>query len=1036
MEDQEDYNQVARVPEATDHPCQPGPIKLNLLTRPLSSHEDLDAGFSFTKAKPRQQLDFSRKPKQSTDTHANEASTSLPPAAEALPFRTSPPASNITKPTQSKISATNPPKQASHEVTLLAVPFPNVYSPAPSEHVSTAEDPTACVGSPPSKLPINEASTSAEDTLGGPNSNEVNHTHHQYIHETYHAQRSSPRGTSHNPEHFTQETYDALGCFVNEIPHHSENAPQKPTTMRSRPSLAAIPASRVTKNRKKKVTVQGNNGGAVTSHRFLPTGETNEDMLLLLMNRIRQDRRERDATQAALEASNRQCQMFAALSSDLDARLHDTTKLCSEKEAQLSKIKAARPGWETKIKKLSEYVQGLTNDHNRLRDDARNIREQSSIIFKEKKCLHDALQEMSQMTTEQGSKSRKLVIEARRDLEMLQRKVQHQQSDIHNKQELLVAERAHNIQLEGQISDFAAGAARHEYLAGLLLGHRDVITRKIDEFLEKADFSKAATPGESQDHLRLMLEQCLTVLTNLKVHDAAKPDKYDKLQDSMRGYFDSITQSIESCAQNSTTMIADHQQLASLMQEQLRDLRSKLAADINFNEQLMDLREVKATLRERLQGTDSALRDARVESIALKQKVEDQQRKILTLEADVAQKRDSTEEVVTLLRLQELDSQNKVLQQSIAGLQTENVSLLEQMQQMKAKRSPVDNKLSHATKQVIILQSEKEKFEKKEASTLKLSLERLQEDRQHEAAFADRLRARVADLEKQNIEQTATNESLREELAGNNEDIKAKDGYIEHLHAREKGPQAAQDKQPQQSPTGPRSELISSAPGPSRSTHFTIRALSAVLEDSQPDGPLNNVEEPVTEADLDLLSVSPPARTEISRIPNPSLQQNGKTTGNRVQIFRSLKEQPKNTHLACSGPDRMDGASSGQHKFNVSTIPSNNAVPKTVELKYQAGALQPPARGSAVTPRGVVKDPREGKRDASGAGFNDAGKGPVSKRARSSMTRAVTVIADSQSPPHSSSNRTRTQTKTTKKASKDNQMKNRFSQELRRSVDR
>ena len=170
-------------------------------------------------------------------------------------------------------------------------------------------------------------------------------------------------------------------------------------------------------------------------------------MLLLLMNRIRQDRRERDATQAALEASNRQCQMFAALSSDLDARLHDTTELCSEKEAQLSKIKAAKPGWETKLKKLSEYVKGLTNDHNRLRDDARNIREQSSSILKEKKCLHNALQEVSQMATEQGSMSRKLVIEARRDLEMLERKVQDQQSDIHNKQELLVAERERNIQL-------------------------------------------------------------------------------------------------------------------------------------------------------------------------------------------------------------------------------------------------------------------------------------------------------------------------------------------------------------------------------------------------------------------------------------------------------------------------------------------------------------------------------------------------------------------------------------------------------------
>lgn len=248
--------------------------------------------------------------------------------------------------------------------------------------------------------------------------------------------------------------------------------------------------------------------------------------------------------------------------------------------------------------------------------------------------------------------------------------------------------------------------------------------------------------------------------------------------------------------------------------------------------------------------------------------------------------------------------------------------------------------------------------------------------------------------------------------------MKAKDGYIEHLHAREKGPQAAQDKQPQQPSTGLRSEPIPSAPVPSRSTHLTTRVLSAVVEDSQPDGPLKNVEEPVTEADLDLLSDSPPARTEIPRVPNPPLQQNGRTAGKKIQIYPSLKEQSKNTHSACSAPDRINGASGGQHKPIAYTIPSNSAVPKTVESKYQAGRFQPPAQGSAVTPHGVVKDPREGKRDASGAGFNDVGKGPVSKRARSSVTRPVAVIADSQSPSHSLSNRTRMQIKTTKRASK------------------
>ena len=250
---------------------------------------------------------------------------------------------------------------------------------------------------------------------------------------------------------------------------------------------------------------------------------------------------------------------------------------------------------------------------------------------------------------------------------------------------------------------------------------------------------------------------------------------------------------------------AGHQQLASLMEEQLRDLRSNLTFDTTFSEQVMDLREVKATLRERLQGTDSALRDARIESIALKQKVEDQQRKLITLETDLAKTRQPTETPVTLLRLQDLDSHNKALQQKITSLQTEAASLSTQLQQrvedaqglndsfvnaqaqiqearretevvrkekleserhalqqneetkrellkaasielanvksehlstiqqIKARKSPADDKLSHVTKLFIVLQGEKEKVDK-EASMMKLSLDGLQKERQHEVS--------------------------------------------------------------------------------------------------------------------------------------------------------------------------------------------------------------------------------------------------------------------------------------------------------------
>ena len=517
----------SRNPEPTDHLSQQAPMKLNLLTRPVSSHEDLDAGFSFTKAKPRQHLDFGREPKQSTAAHTNDVSNLLPPVTEKMLSRNSPPTSNVTEPTQDTATATSPSKEASNKVTVCAVPFPNIHGTASFEHVSTTGGATAPVDPPPSKIPTNDVSMSADNTLVGSDFNEVNSTHQQYTQDSAYPNKLA-------------DTYYSLSYPPNEVmstSHHPQNAPRTPAIKAPLVARTAVPgASRVTKNRKKNVTgVPGNNA----AFQPLPAAEdSNEEMFFLLMNRIRQDRRESEAKDAALETSNRQCQMLTAFNDDLDARLHDVSRLCSDREAQLSKIKAAKPGWETKIRKLSEYVKGLTNDHNRLRDDARDIREQSGEILKDKKCLHDALQEVSQTTTEQHNKSRKLVTEARHDLEILEQKVQHQQSDLRNEQELLVAERERNLQLEGQISDFAAGAASQEHLAELLLGHRDTITGKIDELLENTEIFRAAAPAESQDHLRPMLEQCLTVLQNLQSSDITKLENYEKLQDSMRGYFD------------------------------------------------------------------------------------------------------------------------------------------------------------------------------------------------------------------------------------------------------------------------------------------------------------------------------------------------------------------------------------------------------------------------------------------------------------------------------------------------------------------
>ena len=71
-----------------------------------------------------------------------------------------------------------------------------------------------------------------------------------------------------------------------------------------------------------------------------------------------------------------------------------------------------------------------------------------------------------------------------------------------------------------------------------------------------------------------------------------------------------ITLSVEACEENFSSIDAGQKQLALALQDQLRDLGDTISSEHALSEQISDLREVKATVRERLQVTESSLTEA------------------------------------------------------------------------------------------------------------------------------------------------------------------------------------------------------------------------------------------------------------------------------------------------------------------------------------------------------------------------------------------------------------------------------------------
>ena len=128
------------------------------------------------------------------------------------------------------------------------------------------------------------------------------------------------------------------------------------------------------------------------------------------------------------------------------------------------------------------------------------------------------------------------------------------------------------------------------------------------------------------------------------------------------------------------------QQMDDSLKKELQGLAGVVAAEQPRSEQVMELRERKATIQERLQATEAALRDARVDSAMLKTREEGNFHRIASLENQVSQMQVQPAAAAaiapeTLLRLHDLETHNRDLARQRSTMQMEVAALSDQLQQ-------------------------------------------------------------------------------------------------------------------------------------------------------------------------------------------------------------------------------------------------------------------------------------------------------------------------------------------------------------------
>lgn len=136
------------------------------------------------------------------------------------------------------------------------------------------------------------------------------------------------------------------------------------------------------------------------------------------------------------------------------------------------------------------------------------------------------------------------------------------------------------------------------------------------------------------------------------------------------------------CGRTSESTKELQQKCSTQVQQQLHDLTALINAGHVGAQQIMDLREAKATIRERLQATEIVLVETRQRALALESKEKSDLQRISSLQLEVAKlQRRESDSSQTMIRLQELNIFNSELKDQLAVSRQEAIDISRQLKE-------------------------------------------------------------------------------------------------------------------------------------------------------------------------------------------------------------------------------------------------------------------------------------------------------------------------------------------------------------------
>ncbi|MCJ1470624.1 hypothetical protein MMC07_009270 [Pseudocyphellaria aurata] len=263
-----------------------------------------------------------------------------------------------------------------------------------------------------------------------------------------------------------------------------------------------------------------------------PPSLNDGELLSILLSRHKADQQNREKILASQHAKDQEISDLKGVSHTLYEQLQIVKGRERAQQRELSKFHTFKEQWEPKMQLLKECFQSLTVEHHQLGQDAKDMQEQCKILQTDKATLEGMLEDVHQTTRQDRARTKKVLAEARHEIEMLGQTVENQQRELRTNTDLLDNERDRGQRLEDVLYNITTN---NEELTRMFTGHKDFVIEKLTHLLQKIETPVVVAPPP-QENLKPVLDECFGILKELQKLEMVKPQDFLTLNKAVRSY--------------------------------------------------------------------------------------------------------------------------------------------------------------------------------------------------------------------------------------------------------------------------------------------------------------------------------------------------------------------------------------------------------------------------------------------------------------------------------------------------------------------